>query len=107
MLSFSVNTDITLELLHESHAEELFPLVEANRQHLRRWLPWLDGARSAEDTRRYAQVTREQHESNNGFRTIIRHRGAIVGVIGHHGIDWANRSCALGYWLAASAQGRG
>ena len=28
--------------IEESHAEELFDVVDSNRDHLKEWLPWLD-----------------------------------------------------------------
>jgi ribosomal-protein-serine acetyltransferase len=55
----------------------------------------------------FIQLTRKQLVDNNGFQTAIRFRGALVGLIGHHGINWTNRSASLGYWLAEDAQGRG
>ena len=49
----------------------------------------------------------KQLGDNRGFQTVIRFRGSLAGVVGHHRVDWANRSVALGYWLAADAQGHG
>ena len=107
MFPFRLNGELSLELLDLRHAEELFRLTDANREHLRAWLPWVDLARSSEDTRAFIRQTRKQLADNNGFQTAIRERGALVGVIGHHAVNWANRSASLGYWLAKDAQGRG
>jgi ribosomal-protein-serine acetyltransferase len=107
MFPLRINDDIALELLEERHTNELFAVTDANRDHLRQWLPWLDGTRTPEDTRLFIRVTRKQLLDNNGFQTAIRDRGELVGVIGHHAISWSNRSTSLGYWLAEAAQGRG
>lgn len=107
MFPHRLNADISLELLDERHAEELFRVTDANREHLREWLPWVDHTQSAADTREFIRSTRQQLADNNGFQSAIRQHGAIVGVVGHHGVDWGNRSASLGYWLAKDAQGRG
>lgn len=107
MFPYLVSSDIRLELIDPHHAEALFRLTDANRTHLRRWLPWVDATHSVEDTRVFIQTTRRQLGDCNGFQTVIRFRGDIVGVVGQHGIDWANRSTSIGYWLAEDAQGRG
>jgi ribosomal-protein-serine acetyltransferase len=107
MFPIRLNDVVALELLEERHAEELFAVTDANRAHLRRWLPWLDGTKGPEDTRAFIRVTRKQLLDNNGFQTAIRYRGDLVGVVGHHGISWSNRSTSLGYWLAEAVQGRG
>ena len=41
MFPFRLNDDILLELLDLRHADELFRLTDANRAHLRQWLPWV------------------------------------------------------------------
>jgi ribosomal-protein-serine acetyltransferase len=107
MFPFRLNEDVALELLELRHAEELFHVTDANREYLREWLPWVDGTRSPEDTEAFIRLTRKQLVDNNGFQTAIRHRGTLVGVVGHHAIRWANRSASLGYWLSRDAQGRG
>jgi ribosomal-protein-serine acetyltransferase len=99
--------DLSLELLELRHAAELYTLTDKNRQHLREWLPWLDNTRSVEDTKAFIRLTRKQLADDNGFQTAIRYRGALVGVVGQHRIDRANRATSLGYWLAADAQRRG
>lgn len=107
MLPYKLNAQITLELLDLRHVDELFAVTDANRAHLRAWLPWVDGTRSAENTREFVRQTQRQWSDNKGFQAAILESGAIVGVIGFHGIDWGNRSTSLGYWLAEAAQGRG
>jgi ribosomal-protein-serine acetyltransferase len=107
MFPFQLNDDVALELLELRHAEDLYRITDADRAHLRQWLPWVDGCRSQEDTKTFIQLTRQHLLDNNGFQTAIRYQGALVGVIGHHGIHWANRSTTLGYWLSKDAQGHG
>jgi ribosomal-protein-serine acetyltransferase len=107
MFPHRLSSDISLELLDPRHAEELFRVTDANREHLREWLPWVDEIRSEADTKEFIQLTLRQLSDNNGFQTAIRFREELVGVIGHHGIHWGNRSTSLGYWLARGAQGKG
>ena len=39
---FAIDSSTALRVLHEDDARELFLLTDDNREHLRRWLPWLD-----------------------------------------------------------------
>ncbi len=99
----------TLRLLDERDADELERVVAANHDHLARWLPWVEATAAAgvEARREYVRRARRQAEANDGFQTAVVAGGAIVGVVGFHHVDWANRSTSLGYWLAADRQGRG
>jgi ribosomal-protein-serine acetyltransferase len=51
MLIARIGDDAELRLLEERHAEALFALIDGSREHLRRWLPWVDGNQSAGDAR--------------------------------------------------------
>jgi ribosomal-protein-serine acetyltransferase len=95
-----------LRLLEESDAQELYAAIEANREHLARWMPWAAG-QTLEDTLAFIRRTREQLASNDGFQTAVIEGDRIVGVVGFHGVSWLHRSTGIGYWLAESAQGRG
>lgn len=92
--------------LASEDAPELHALIEANRDHLAQWLPWAPG-QTTEGTERFLAEAEEQFARDDGFQAKIEPEGEIVGVVGFHSIDWANRNTSLGYWLAADAQGRG
>lgn len=95
-----------LRLLEESDAQELYAVIDANRDYLARWMPWAAG-QTLQDTLDFVQRTREQLAGNDGFQTVVIEDGRIVGVIGFHGVSWQHRSTSVGYWLAESAQGHG
>ncbi|HEX2104580.1 MAG TPA: GNAT family protein [Solirubrobacteraceae bacterium] len=96
-----------LRLLEESDADELYALTDRNRVHLEPWMPWIPAIRAPDDTLEFIRLTRRQVADNDGLATAIVRDGAIVGVVGYHRVDWANRATSIGYWLSADAQGRG
>jgi ribosomal-protein-serine acetyltransferase len=95
-----------LRLLEETDATELHALIEANRTQLARWLPWAAG-QTFEDTVGFLRRTQEQLGANDGFQASIVSDDHIIGVIGYHAVDWANRSTRIGYWLDEDHQGQG
>lgn len=101
-----LSAHVRLRLLETSDAEELYAVIEANRSHLAEFLPWAEGQTLA-GTRAFIDVTRKQLADDNGFQMAIAEDGRIIGVVGYHAVNWADRSTALGYWLAAAAQGHG
>ena len=107
MQTIAISAGLRLTPLDLDDAADLFALTDANRAHLRTWLPWLDGVRRLEDTRAFIRTAEMQASRNDGAQFAVRVDGAIAGVIGHHRIDWRNRHTSLGYWLGAAYQGRG
>jgi ribosomal-protein-serine acetyltransferase len=97
-----------LRLLEESDADELFALIDANREHLEPWMPWVHSEHQPADVLPFIRATRRQIADNDGLQTaIVDPGGRIVGMVGSHGVDWANRKTSIGYWLARDEQGRG
>ncbi|GAA0179571.1 GNAT family protein [Clostridium sediminicola] len=107
MFKYIVNEDIELRLLQIKDSEELFQLMDSCREHLREWLPWVDASKSSEDTKVFIQSTMDQFASNNGFQAGIWCKGQIAGVIGYHGMNLANKSTSIGYWLSEKFVGKG
>jgi ribosomal-protein-serine acetyltransferase len=101
-----ISADTYLRLLEESDAGELDRLVDANREYLALWLPWA-ARQTFDETRTFIARTREQVLRNDGFQGAIVREEQIVGVVGFHSVDWANRSASIGYWLSEGGQGRG
>lgn len=92
---------MTLRPVREDDLDELYELIEANRDHLRPWMPWAGQDRAAT-----AEFLREAASAEHPQLAIVED-GWIRGVCGFHHVDERNRATSVGYWLAADAQGRG
>ncbi len=101
-----VTDDVALGLLEEADARELHTLIEVNRAHLARWLPWAAG-QTLDDTLDFIRRTQSQLQENGGFQAAVLLGGSIVGMAGYVSVDWGNRATRIGYWLDAGHQGRG
>lgn len=102
-----VDENSELELINQDYADELFDLIEKNREYLKEWLPWLDNNRYLQNTIDYIKISQIQFERNESLQFVLKHRGKIVGVIGYHKIDWINRLTSIGYWIGEEYQGKG
>jgi ribosomal-protein-serine acetyltransferase len=98
---------VLLRTLREEDAAELFLLVDANREHLRRWLPWVDSSITVEDSLAFIRRDAGNDLAGKGFSLAVEVRGRIVGVAGFNRIDAVDRKAEIGYWLSRDAQGRG
>ena len=98
---------LELRPLHLRDAKALFPLVEANRERLGRWLPWVDANHSVLDTRAFIVRVRAHARAGIGQSFGLWWKGTLVGTAGFVWIDAANHSAAIGYWLAREAEGHG
>ncbi|NMH70976.1 GNAT family N-acetyltransferase [Bacillus sp. RO3] len=107
MFSFKVDQEISIELFQQHHKEELFEMIDSNRDYLRQWLLWVDKRRSPEDLEPTIPIWIRNYADNNGFDAGIRYHGKLVGMIGLHYIDWKTRSTSIGYLLSEGAQGKG
>ena len=98
---------LILRLLREEDAEELSLRVDQNREHLRRWMPWLDGAKSPSDQLKFIQRCSECAAAGTAFHYALLSGGEIVGMVSFNSIEKLNRCATMGYWLAKSQTGRG
>lgn len=107
MFSAKLTEELELLPLEHRHAGELFSLVDANREYLREWLPWVDSTITVDDTGRFIHSALQRIAENEAASALVCFQGRIAGSIGTHRIDWLHRKTEVGYWLAAPLQGRG
>jgi ribosomal-protein-serine acetyltransferase len=107
MFRMPVDESLDLVLLEQRHAPMLFALIEDNRAHLRKWLPWVDATRSVNDSLAWVQATLDQFAKGMSLNVGLFSNNTLAGVCSYHTIDWANRRTSVGYWLAASHQRKG
>ena len=105
--AFRIDERTVLRPVESRDAEGLFAATEANRSHLREWLPWLDAVLSVEQTREFIRASIERAERTGAFTALIESDEEICGVVGYNSIDSTNRACEIGYWLATAHVGKG
>ncbi|MBI4220606.1 MAG: GNAT family N-acetyltransferase [Chloroflexi bacterium] len=107
MRSIAVDSALRLRDPLISDAEHLFGLVDSNREHLGRWLPWISQVRTVADERAWIQGRLAPGASEAELALMVLENGTIVGALGISGLGSPGRACEIGYWLAKSAEGRG
>lgn len=106
MLVHDLGAGAALRLFEERDAAEVYAVIDANRDHLSRWMFWAPDA-VPEQSLEFIRRGRRQIADNDGLQLAITLHGEIVGSIGVHGINWQHRNTSVGYWIAERAQGRG
>jgi ribosomal-protein-serine acetyltransferase len=97
---------VALTLTTAAEADEIFAVVDRERDRLREWLPWVDTTTDVEIERRFLETLEVSNADNSGLHTTIRDDDGFLGMVGLR-INLMHASAEVGYWLAAAATGRG
>lgn len=85
------------------------PVVLANQEYLKAWMPWAVNVPTAEEyeiwarKRRLAFLAREELP----LMLLWRETGQYIGGSGVHDIKWEVPKFEIGYWIAQEFEGRG
>ena len=63
-----VSEKIRLERLKLSMAEEIFSIIDLNRDYLGEWLPFIEFSKQISDTEKFIQSILNQHQKNRKDR---------------------------------------
>jgi ribosomal-protein-serine acetyltransferase len=107
MFSHRIDEDIELRLLQDRYAEELFALVDRNREYLREWFPWLDGVIKVEDERKFDKKSLESFARGELLPLTIWYQGKLAGIVSLMDINASSRQGEIGYWVSEDQQGKG
>jgi ribosomal-protein-serine acetyltransferase len=107
MFRTRIGEQTELALVEHRHARELFALIEANRDHLRAWMSWVDQRRTQAEVSLYVATSLKQFAVGQGIIVGIWESGRLCGMVNCNPIDWPNKATYLEYWLGESYQGKG
>jgi ribosomal-protein-serine acetyltransferase len=102
-----ISASLSLHLLEENMASEIFNLIDSNRAHLGEWLPWVEKTLSAADSLAFIRDTSARFAKGEAATFLMRQAGEAVGTAGFHDLNSDKAHTQIGYWLAESAQGQG
>lgn len=103
--TIKVKKNLYLRRISHHDAHEVFDLIDNNRLHLNKWLPFIDLTISVESTHAFIDQV-QKHYSREIVFTIC-FRDEICGLIGLKDIDVDNQKVEIGYWIARHFQGNG
>ena len=107
LFKLEVDKEIDLLFLQSSLANELYALVDSNREHLGQWLPWVKGTTSVTDIESFIERSVVGFSKGETLVCVIEYKGKLGGVIGYNKISKALKKVELGYWISSHLQGKG
>jgi ribosomal-protein-serine acetyltransferase len=105
--TYKIDDELTLRLIEPRQAEELFALVDANREAMLPWMRWVNEVTDVESMRVMIERWHEMKNETGCVSLGVELEGELVGAVFHVHPDLKNRQVEVGYWLAQSARGRG
>jgi len=102
-----VDSEINLIMLQDSLAENLFQLVDSDREYLNKWLPWVNHTKSVKDTKVFIKNSIIDFAEGKSIIVAIEYCNKIVGVTGYNTIDKDLKKVEIGYWISSKQQGKG
>lgn len=88
--------------------DAFFEAVDESRASLARWMPWCHADYGVADVERWYDEADRQWRDGAGFHMWLHEDGRVLGVTGVHDLQfYGKREGEIGYWVRASARGRG
>ena len=106
-MRLELGTNAWLALREPEHAQEVWQMVDKNREHLRPWFPWVDLYHSTDDALTAILSNQEQARTGISLNLGLWVDNEFCGMAGFTHIDPLRQRGSLGYWLDQQFQGKG
>ncbi len=100
-----INSQLYLRKINLHDADEVFEIIDSDRDHLRTWLPFVDLTFSSKNTRTFIEGLSSPYSQEMVF--VICYHDKITGLFGFKEIDKINKKLEIGYWINSTNQGKG
>lgn len=107
MFTKTIDENVSLFTLQMHHAEECYRLIDANREHLGKWLAWVARTKCSEDVRSFFHSTRRWHAERGDVTAGVSYHGQFAGIVALNEVDSYHGTADINYWLGAEFQGKG
>lgn len=107
MVSILIDDGLLLRSLQPSDAQELFNAVNASRNHLSPWFPWVNMTTKPEHSLQFIQQSIVQQHNQEAIALGIFYNRKLIGGMGMHGWDHSLKKAYLGYWIAKEHENKG
>ncbi|HEX3706034.1 MAG TPA: GNAT family protein [Mycobacteriales bacterium] len=105
LFPYDLGGGLVLCAVSAADADEAYAIVDAERDRLREWLPWVDSTTAVETSRAHLAGLDAAFVGGAGIFTAIRLDGRLAGFADLR-CDPLRASGEVGYWLSEKAVGR-
>lgn len=106
-MNLVVDSDIELRSLELSDVQDMFQTINAQREYLGKWLPFIAYTKEMKDTEAFVRSVVEAPKDKFEHVFTIRENNLFVGLIGFKDTDRLNHKTEIGYWLSEHHQKKG
>ncbi len=106
-MRIDINETTYLRLLELSDAQEMFLLIDSQREYLGEWLPFIPFTTGPADSEAFIRSVVEAPAERRELVFAIITDGKFAGTIGFKDTDMGNLRSEIGYWLGEQHQGSG
>ncbi|HSM01199.1 MAG TPA: GNAT family protein [Acidimicrobiia bacterium] len=106
MSGFDLGHGVIARPFRSSDAAAVFAAVDAERERLAEWMPWVWTSTTLDDSRRFVEDAGTRLDDGTAVHWGLFEGERVVGAVGA-GIDSLNRVSELGYWIASDKEGLG
>ncbi len=107
MFTRVVDNEIELELATKYIAQDIFDIIDRNRDNLKQRFTWLDTVKELKDTQNYIQEQIEKMAKGKAIYMAIRYKGKVAGVVDFNSINEPLKTAEIGYILDIEYRGKG
>lgn len=105
-MGLNIDGDLNLIVPEFSMAEEVFRLVDSDREHIRTFLSFVDSSVDVNSQINYFKLKMTGAANGTDKLFFIASSDKIIGTIDLHHIDSNNRKAEIGYWIHSNYAGQ-
>ena len=104
---FDLGDGLTMRVWREDDIQIAFDIVMRNREHLATFMQWMTPDYSIDHATRFINEGIKSRLDRKNLGLALFRGDDLVGSIGFNRLEWASRSCEIGYWIAREEEGKG
>lgn len=102
-----VDDKLKLSIPNQIYGDQLFSIIDSERNHLSQWLNFVDKINSKNDAKVFLQQLLLNNRTKKSFHTLVLYDNQLIGGVGFVKIDSLDKKATLGYWISENFQGKG
>ena len=106
-MTIKINDKLSLKMPTMEDSKEIYEVVDKDRDHLRKWLTWVDKTTSVKSIQDNISERIEKFDKKEAASFYARYEDKWIASVGFISVDDVNKRGEIGYWLSSEFEGRG